>query len=104
MWRKGTLSQITPSTNQEFNHETLRREPIRGDRLPLQLLPGARLLRLRDARAIRGGHQARLRGEGAERDRRRRPRRGPRLPESLRAPAGPRAEPLLGEPVRDDDV
>src|SRR5437016_8875949 len=49
-------------------------------------------------------HQARLRGEGADGDRHGRARGRTGLQRAVRPLARSRAEPLLGQPVRDDDV
>src|SRR5207249_5396275 len=64
--------------------EALRGQPLRSDRLPVQFFPRARLLGLRDPRAVHRGHQARLRGEGADRSGHRRARRGAYLRGALR--------------------
>src|SRR5438132_10667379 len=95
---------LLESRARERHHEAVRRESLRADRVPLQLLPRARLLDLRDARAVRRRHQARLRGEGALRDRHRRRSRRPRLHRTLRHPASSPAHPLPGARRRDDDV
>src|SRR4029453_908096 len=83
---------LLESRAREPRHEAVRGQPLRPDRVSLQLLPGARLLDLRDARAVRGGDQARLRGEGALRDRHRRRRGCAGLPRAVRPPARSRPE------------
>src|SRR5262245_60858010 len=87
---------LLESPREGATHEAVRDQPLRPDRVPLQLLPRARLLDLRDARAVRRGHQARLRGEGALRDGHRRERRCEGVPRTVRPPPRSRAEPLLG--------
>src|SRR6266850_1549921 len=59
---------LLESRAREPRHEAVRDQSLRADRVSLQLFSRARLLDLRDARAVRRRHQARLPGEGALRD------------------------------------
>src|SRR5437879_5055215 len=89
---------------EEPRDEAFRDQSLRTHGLSLQLFPEPRLLRLRDARSVRGGDPTRLRGEGADGDRHRHAPGVGRVPRPLRPAARSRAGPLLGQPLRADDV
>ncbi|CAA9335585.1 MAG: 3-oxoacyl-[acyl-carrier-protein] synthase, KASIII, partial [uncultured Frankineae bacterium] len=84
--------------------EQLRPQPARPDGLPFEHHPRAGLLDPVDAGPARPGDPARLRDQGAQRHRHPGEGRAGPLRQPLRAAARPRAEPVLGQPLRHHDV
>src|SRR5262249_53065695 len=76
----GRLAGPMHSTAEDASHEAFRRQSLRPHGVPVQFLPRAGLLGVRDARSVRRGDPAGLRGEGADGERHREPIRGQRIP------------------------